>query len=183
MNKIEVREKLKVLREERGLSLREVARLSGVSPATLSHIENGHSSPTLDTLRKILEVLGSSFGEFFEDQNKPMEEPVFSAEDMKSIQDAHRRYTFLFPKIGRIRVQLVLEEIKQEDNPNMETHRFDVAGYLLEGGPLELEIESEGKWKINQGDAFYVPSGHKHRAVNKGSKTAKLLTCYYPPMY
>ena len=174
--------RLKIIREEQGLSLRETARKAGISPANLSLIENGKVSPTLASLRKILEAFGSTFGEFFEETYRPMVKPVFPAKDMKLINDTYRKYTFLLPKRKEIKVQLVLEEIKSKDNPEMEIHQFDVGGYLLKGGPLELEIEDEGKWKINPGDAFYIPTGYKHRVLNRNKK-ATLLTCYYPGKY
>ena len=175
--------KLKLLREERGFSLREVARRSGVSPANLSLIENGRISPTLASLRKILEALGYTFTEFFGEDNKTMEEPVFYRRNMKVIEDAHRKYTFLLPKRRQIKVELVFEEWKPEHETEMEVFDFDVAGYLLEGGPVELEIEDKGKWEMNPGDSFYVPAGYRHRGINKGNKVARLLTCYYPPRY
>ena len=182
MEKKRVGKKIRKLREERGLSLREIANLAEISPANLSNIENGKVSPTLTSLRKILEVLGTSFGEFFGEDRKPMESPVFHSKEMKSIKNTYRKYTFLLPKRKEIKFQLVLEEIKPHETPEMEVHHFDIGGFLLEGGPLELEIEGEKKWEINPGDAFYVPSGYKHYAVNKGKK-AYLLTVYYPPRY
>jgi len=112
-----------------------------------------------------------------------MEKPVFSAKGMRSVKSTQRKYTFLLPKRKEIKFQLVLEEIKPKETSAMEVHHFDVGGFLLKGGPLELEIEGEKKWEINPGDAFYVPSGYKHRAVNKGKRKANLLTCYYPPRY
>jgi transcriptional regulator with XRE-family HTH domain len=55
----EIGKRLKRLRSERGMSLRELARLSDVSPSFLSQIENGKSQPsvaTLFTFAKQLEV-------------------------------------------------------------------------------------------------------------------------------
>ncbi len=175
--------KLKQLREEQGLSLRRVAKRSGVSPANLSLMENGHISPTLTSLHKVLEALGYTFAEFFGENDKPMEEPVFRKKDLKSAKGAYRKYTFLLPKKRQIRVELLLEEWMPQHNPGMEIAECDVAGHLLDGGPIELEIEGEGKWEMNEGDSFYIPSGHKHRGINKGKKAARLLTCFYPPRY
>lgn len=46
-------------RKARRLSLREL----GMSPTQISKIENGESSPTLDTLEKIAAALGYSVGD------------------------------------------------------------------------------------------------------------------------
>jgi transcriptional regulator with XRE-family HTH domain len=40
-------------RKERKLSLREIARVTGIAASTISRIENGHLSPTLDVATKL----------------------------------------------------------------------------------------------------------------------------------
>jgi len=175
--------KLKALREEKGLSLREVARRSGLSPANVSLIENGRANPTLASVRKILQVLGYTFSEFFGEDSKAMEKPVFYGKNMKYVQNGHRKYTFLLPRRRDIRVELLSEEWAVGDVSEMEELDCDVAGCVLEGGPIEIEVEGEGKWKIKAGDSFYIPAGYRHRGTNKGNIAANLLTCYYPPRY
>jgi len=44
-------------RKAHGLSLRELGRKAGVSHSTISRIENGKVSPTLDTLNKLNSAL------------------------------------------------------------------------------------------------------------------------------
>ena len=48
-----VSKNLKRIRRERGLSLTELAELSGVSKGMLSQIENNGTSPTINTIWKI----------------------------------------------------------------------------------------------------------------------------------
>jgi len=45
------------LREERGLSQARLAELAGVDRKTINRIENGHFSPSLDTLTRLSVVL------------------------------------------------------------------------------------------------------------------------------
>jgi transcriptional regulator with XRE-family HTH domain len=45
-------------RQAAGLSLRELARLAGISFTTISRIENGESDPTVEMLRRILAAAG-----------------------------------------------------------------------------------------------------------------------------
>jgi transcriptional regulator with XRE-family HTH domain len=44
-------------RKERNLSLREIARITGISASTISRIENGRLSPTLDVAAKLATAL------------------------------------------------------------------------------------------------------------------------------
>jgi transcriptional regulator with XRE-family HTH domain len=53
-----IAESLKRLRSERGLSLDELSRLSGVSRASLSRLENADVSPTTGVLGKLCPVYG-----------------------------------------------------------------------------------------------------------------------------
>nr|BFE85408.1 hypothetical protein GCM10020093_080090 [Planobispora longispora] len=46
------------MREERGISLSELARRAGVGKATLSGLENGTRNPTLETLWTVTAQLG-----------------------------------------------------------------------------------------------------------------------------
>ncbi|HOO63004.1 MAG TPA: XRE family transcriptional regulator [Synergistaceae bacterium] len=54
-------ENLRILREERNLSLQSLAELTGVSKSMLRQIETGKSNPTIETLWKIANGLRISF--------------------------------------------------------------------------------------------------------------------------
>jgi transcriptional regulator with XRE-family HTH domain len=59
--------KLRVLRAERGLTLRQAAELMRVRPATLSDIEHGRSQPHDVTLAKIAKAYGVPLGDLLEE--------------------------------------------------------------------------------------------------------------------
>ncbi|HOX27659.1 MAG TPA: cupin domain-containing protein [bacterium] len=66
-DEVAVGEKIKRLREKKGMSLQEFARTSGFSSALLSQIENHMVSPPLGTLIKLSRALDVEIGSFFED--------------------------------------------------------------------------------------------------------------------
>ena len=51
-------ERIRQIREDRGMEARDLARLAGIDAANLSRIENGKYSVGLDILSKIAAVLG-----------------------------------------------------------------------------------------------------------------------------
>jgi transcriptional regulator with XRE-family HTH domain len=61
----EVGRRLRLRREERNLSLRELARRLGISPSAISQIETGKSRPSVSTLYAIVTELGMSLDELF----------------------------------------------------------------------------------------------------------------------
>ena len=52
-----VADRLMTLRAERGFSQAHLAQLAGVDRKTINRIENGHFSPSLDTLTRLSVVL------------------------------------------------------------------------------------------------------------------------------
>ena len=171
-------------RRKLGVGLRELSRSAGMSPASLSAIEKGQSSPTLATLHKVLKALGTNFAEFFAAPPARENSPVFRAAEMRALEDAHRRYILLFPKRSDLRFEMVHETITPtETETEWETHNFDLGGVVLEGGPMRLELAGQGEWELNEGDAFYIEAGQRHRALNLGDGPLKLITVADPPRY
>ncbi len=67
---INVGERLRVLREQRGLSQRGLAAASYLSPNALSQIERGNVSPSVSTLNQLAAALGVPITAFFETERK-----------------------------------------------------------------------------------------------------------------
>ena len=58
---------LQKLREDRQLSLRVLAELSGVSASAISQIESSQVSPSIATLEKLCLALGVHIGTLFDE--------------------------------------------------------------------------------------------------------------------
>lgn len=183
MNNLEISRKVKELRLKNKMNLRTLGKSSGISPAMISMIENNRVNPTLSTLRKILDGLETNFAEFFSGSVKDGEVFYFPRNKMKIAVGKGRNYTILFPRRKEIKMELLLEEISPADKPEMEIHKFDVAGLIVDGGPMKLEIADSGEWLVHKGDAFYVPAGKAHRGINIGKKKIRMVTSFYPPRY
>src|SRR4030067_1308085 len=64
LQEIRVGERIKTLRGQKGLSLKDVADSSGFSTALLSQMENHLVSPSLGTMIKLAKALGVKVGDF-----------------------------------------------------------------------------------------------------------------------
>ena len=60
-----IAERLRELREERGLSQSALARRANLTPAAINRIEMGKRSPTSETIGKLAAGLGVQPGELF----------------------------------------------------------------------------------------------------------------------
>jgi transcriptional regulator with XRE-family HTH domain len=58
-------------RERRGYSVRELAERAGVGFVSVSRIEHGRMSPTVDMLEKLAKALGIGMRDFFPPTRRP----------------------------------------------------------------------------------------------------------------
>lgn len=61
---------LKIARIKKNLSQKELAKLAGISPATVSKAENGKINLRIYTIKKISKVLDIPVTELFFDENE-----------------------------------------------------------------------------------------------------------------
>jgi len=175
--------KLQTLRNRCGLSMRQLAAKSGVSPAMVSLMERGRVAPSLVTVQKILGALGMDLAGFFSENQNQASGPVFPRERMKSVSDTVRSYTILFPRRNEFAVEVMDEQIRPAPKrPPFETLNCDVAGYVV-AGSLTLEVRGRKPAVLRPGDAFYVSKGQDHRGFATGDEPARLITVCHPPKY
>lgn len=58
---------VKKLRSELGINQSELARLSGLTRATIFNIENDRHAITVESAKKLSAILGVNWSDFFED--------------------------------------------------------------------------------------------------------------------
>lgn len=64
--KMNVGERIRLLREEAGYSQNELAGLAGVSQTHIRRVELGQAGITVDKLQQVCDILGISLKEFFD---------------------------------------------------------------------------------------------------------------------
>ncbi len=175
---------IQILRKRSGLSIRQLAELSGVTAGMISLVERGKNSPSLATLRKILTALGTDLGTFFGSDEGKQDGPVFLREGMQVVADRERRYTLIFPRREGVDIQMLDEHYTPITmKPPFEKLKCAVAGYVL-SGTLTIEVKGESLKTLRPGDAFYVPPGVEHRGYAAGkSESVRLITVYSPANY
>lgn len=87
-NRIRMGEKLAAIRNQKGLSIRELAEACGVTAQNITKIEHGRYNVSIDILGKICEALGCQI-----DIVKNMNEVVVTKEEMERIMEHLRGLT------------------------------------------------------------------------------------------
>lgn len=65
---------LKEMRDNRGFTHEEVAKLSGISRSHYTHIEQGNKTPSVEVAKKIAKTLKFEWVIFFENNSSPEEQ-------------------------------------------------------------------------------------------------------------
>jgi transcriptional regulator with XRE-family HTH domain len=179
--------RLKHARMVRKLTLKALADEVGCSESLLSKLERGHTSPSLATLHRIAQALGTHIGALVGGPG-PNPSPV---------QRAHERPTAGFPSAdphASIMLERVIVpapgQLLQGDihviEPNASSdeqisHAGEELGYVIEG-ELELTL-GEQRYLLQGGDTFYFPSTVPHSYRNPGSTATRVLWVNTPPTF
>lgn len=175
--------RLAALREQRALSLEELAAASGISRATLSRLERGESSPTAALLGKLCTVYGLPMSRLIaevEEQGAQLiraaEQPVWT--------DPGSGFTrrMVSPPVQGLRAELVEGQLpagavidyEQPAVRGMEQHLWMLSGtllYTLEGVEYRLEA----------GDCLRFRLFGPTRFVCPGPKPARYLIAVCEP--
>jgi transcriptional regulator with XRE-family HTH domain len=96
MMELDVGDRLRNLREMYGLSQRALAKKAGVTNGIISMIEKNRNSPSLATLKKILDAIPISLSEFFTVETNPQLKTFYRKGDLTEIGSAG----FSFRQVG-----------------------------------------------------------------------------------
>lgn len=186
----ESRERIRIARNDKGLSLRELARRLGVSASLLSQIENGRSDPSVSTLYALVSELGLSLDSLLgsTQTRSPGSPPGSSARPSRTspvVDPAERRVLHMdsgvvWERLTRgpsdvVDALLVTYEPRgaSSSTGKLMTHSGLEFAYLLEGElTLQLGFETH---VIRAGDSLEFDASTPHMYVNAGSVTARGL--------
>lgn len=174
-------ERLKTLRTERGLSLRDLAKDMGVSPTLLSQIERGVTEPSLTTLRRLSVVFGESMAALFTDPQAPSVWISRPGERMRLMgPKGGVTYERLTRGNGQLEVLRALFEPGQFSVSEPVTHPSTESLYVVRG---ELTAEIGGQSHlVRTEESLTFEATAPHRYVNRGSEVAEVILSITPPV-
>lgn len=172
--------KLKELRILKGLTQEELADRAELSKGFISQLERDLTSPSIATLMDILQCIGTSIGEFFNET--PEEQIVFGKTDYfeKHDQELKNEIKWIIPNAQKNMMEPILLTLEPggetyPDNP----HEGEEFGYVLQGN-ISIHIGSK-TYKAKKGESFYFVSDKKHYLSSKAG--AVLIWVSSPPSF
>ena len=171
---------LKDLREQRGLSLDQLAALTGVSKSMLRQIETGKSSPTIATIWKIANGLRISFTSLLREPEIEAEVRTFTG--TRPLTASSDRYR-VFPLV-KFEPHQSFETYYLEIDPGAsftgEPHQGNIYEYIFViQGRMELAVESR-TFTISENEFLKFDANHRHeyRAVSDDKVRAIMQLSY-----
>jgi transcriptional regulator with XRE-family HTH domain len=174
---------IKDLRIKKGLSLEELASLTGLTRGYLSKIERSHRAPPLSTLNKIANTLGVELNFFLQENSERIKDTriaVVRRGKGKKVVTKGTLYGYEYEAIAYNKPGKNMEPFIIKPALDKEVyfqHEGEEFMYVLEG---KHEFKYDGKkYILKKGDSIYFDSRVRHTGRSLGGKKAKVLTIIY----
>ncbi|MDC3413785.1 XRE family transcriptional regulator [Aquibacillus sp. 3ASR75-11] len=174
--------KIKNLRLEQGMTLKDLSEKTNLSVSFLSQIERGSSSLAITSFKKIADAFNVSMSYFFEDtenHNYAVKKGSQKPFKVEGAETTHIRLAGKFPdrRLEPLKITLVP---KQKDEQQF-SHPGEELYYVLKGTVI-FRIENK-EYVLNEGDSIHFPSEKVHQWENPTSEETILLCVLTPVIF
>lgn len=173
-------ENISRIRKEKGLTIRDVATMAGVTPSLISQIENDKANPSLATLMALAKSLNTEVISFFDRKHDTSASPVVRSAERVRLNGTDDWATYLLTNENFDMFSANISIIKPgadsirypEMHPkNLTTgHEF---GFVI-SGKIELTLE-ETIYVLNAGDSICFEAQKRHRITNTSNADATVI--------
>ncbi len=168
---------LRELRLSRALPLRRLAAAAGCSPSFISQIEQGKTSPSLLSMKRICRSLGLTVAEFLQMSEGRTDAKVIRAGSPSTVVTKWPRASlrYLLPPSDQSSFSILVLEIPARGGTPWRAARrsMNETGVVLQGR-VSFQIGSENV-DLEPSDAVHFDVMHRHRWRNRGTGGARVL--------
>jgi transcriptional regulator with XRE-family HTH domain len=182
-NDVDVGERLRVIRNRRRQTLREVAERAGLSESFLSQVERGRASASVASLRRIADALGVAVSDLFQpaEASRPR---VLRRDDRPSLAFGILGRKLLLTPKPLHHLEVFVGELDPEGSTGAEqyAHGDSEELFVVIRGTVQLELGDE-LFELEAGDSIDYRSAVPHRISNLGDDVAEVMWIISPPSY
>ena len=180
----DVGKKLKSLRREDKLTLKELSCKSGVSTTQISEIERNLTSPTVTTLMKLISALGQETSIFFEKEGSQKVSIVRKNERALIFDQKNQVHIESLTKgiiDSKLKVIITRPKPGQENIPQGYEHPGEELIFMIKG---RIQITLDGKpYILEEGDSIHFRGEMNHKIKNITDSEVELLAVIRPTSY
>jgi len=181
---VDIGGRLQAVRKRKGLSQRELAKRVGVTNSTISLIEQNKVSPSISSLKKVLDGIPISLADFFTlDLADTGDSPFYPKEEQPDVGNEEIHY-FLIGQHKANRQMCVLREVMppgSDTGESMLSHDGEEGGVVVRG-QVEVTVGDQIR-VLGPGEAYYFESRIPHRFRNVGNDEAVIISANTPPTF
>ncbi|MGL4952588.1 MAG: helix-turn-helix domain-containing protein [Culicoidibacterales bacterium] len=167
--------KLKNLRVEKGLTQEELGERTDLSKGYISQLERDLSAPAIDTFFTILEVLGSSPKEFF-DEEENRQKVVYTQDEITVFEDEDKGYKveWLIPESNENDMEPIKLTLRKDgDFKEFEPSLSETFAYVLKG-KVAIRLGKQF-FRAKAGETIYFYASETHQILNDFDGETQLL--------
>lgn len=175
--------RLRELRTMHGLSQRELAKRAGVTNGTISLIEQNRISPSLGSLKKVLDGFPISMADFLTLELRPRTKVFYQAKELREIGGGPISFKLVGRDMRGRAIQMMHERYQPgaDTGEDMLSHAGEECGVVV-SGLIELTVGGETR-RLTAGDAYYFDSRLPHRWRNTGTIECVIVSACTPPSF
>jgi uncharacterized cupin superfamily protein len=177
---INVGQRLRVIRAERGLSIKALAKLSQLNVNTLNLIENGHTWPSVSTLQQLSQSLQMPITSFFETDHGRKKVVFQKSGTRPHATFLHGTMEDLAAGMSRFGAEpLIVTLAARADSGNLPiVHTGREFVYCLEG-KIAYTVDSE-TYLLEPGDSLLFEAYLPHHWKNQNATPSRILLVLCP---
>ncbi len=174
---------LKAVRQMYGLSQRELAKRAGVTNGLISLIEQNRVSPSVSSLKKVLDGIPMALADFFTLDLGGQPQVFFSRQDLSDIGTGSVELRLVGSRLAKRSMTILHERYAPgaDTGEEMLTHPGEEGGVIVKG-KLEVTVGGESR-TLGPGDAYYFRSSLPHRFRNVGREECEIVSASSPPTF
>jgi transcriptional regulator with XRE-family HTH domain len=179
---LDLGERLRSIREEKSISLSQLAEKTGYTKSFISQVEKNRTSPSISSLLRITDALGINPQEILHRGGTSEKILVKKSErDLYFHKKSKAQFEFLFTKNPKRKMEPLFVTIEAGGCSDAYSHDGEEFGTVLKGS-LELTVGDE-TFLMEEGDSVYFNSQVKHHWKNNGSTKTIALWITTPPSF
>jgi transcriptional regulator with XRE-family HTH domain len=177
-----VHDRIQTLRKRKGISLRALASMSGLSASTVSAIERGLSAPSVGTLQRLAAALETTVPKLL-DTPRPQRQLVVRKHERPVLEMETPGVLFENLYATETTLQSILISV-EPGNGSQEaySHEGEEFLYILEGR-LEVTLDELYTYRLGPKDAMTFASTRPHRWHNPGDVRTVIVWVNTPPTF
>jgi transcriptional regulator with XRE-family HTH domain len=175
--------RIREIRRGNNVTLRALAEAAGVSESFVSQVERGVANPSMASLSRMAEALGTNMASLFVGA-EPTSSVVRAGDRKRMAHPAGAQDDYLLTPANAKTMQIIYSVVAVGEGSGEEpyTHAADEECVVVLSGRLHVGVNGELQ-RLEAGDALLLDPRLPHSYVNPGPDPVTALWVTSPPVY